>query len=72
MRRPALTALVTLRKLYRRPFYLRRKGTFNRVWGTFDVWQRIKRGQSVAAIEATWAKPLSRFAKSRARHLLYE
>ena len=70
--RTALTAISTLRKLYRREFYLRRKGTFNRVWGTFDVWRRVKRGQSVATIEKSWRRSLKRLGKSRKRHLLYD
>ena len=70
--RTALTAIVTLRKLHRRPFYLRRRGTFRRVWGTLDVWRRVKRGQSVEAIERSWRKGLRRFAKSRKKALLYD
>jgi uncharacterized protein YbbC (DUF1343 family) len=70
--RTALTAITTLRKLYRRDFRMRRKGTFGRVWGTFDVWRRVKRGQSPRRIEASWRKQLRRFNKSRKRHLLYQ
>lgn len=70
--RTALTALVTLQRLHPRGLRVLKKARFGRVWGTFDVLKRLRRGQSVAAIEASFARDLRRFARTRRAHLLYD
>ncbi len=70
--RTALTAFTTLRKLHGKKLRVLKKARFGRVWGTYDVLKRVRRGQSVAKIEASWRKSLARFSRSRKKYLLYK
>lgn len=67
----ALTALVIVQRLYPKQLRVRFKRRFGRVWGTWKLLEQLKRGWSVARIEASWHKGLERFRRSRARQLIY-
>lgn len=69
--RTALTILVTLQKLYGDQLTVSDTRRFGRVWGNDRILPMIRAGKTVAQIEASWARSLSRFAKRRLRYLLY-
>jgi uncharacterized protein YbbC (DUF1343 family) len=69
--RTALTLLVTIRRLHPREFQVRDWRRFARVWGNEDVLRAIRRGDDVAAIEASWQRELAEFGAARAKYLIY-
>jgi len=69
--RTALTILVTLERLYPKQMKFREARSYARVWGNLEVMKRVKAGEDVATIEASWAADLKGFAERRASILLY-
>jgi len=69
--RTALTALVTLHKLYPGKFKVLNWRRFARVWGNRAVLGALKRGDAAERIEASWQPDLERFAVQRQKYLLY-
>lgn len=69
--RTALTALVTLEKLYPGQFAPRSTRSFARIWGNTEVLEAIRAGDDVATIEASWQTDLERFAEARKAALIY-
>lgn len=67
--RTALTILVTLQTLY--PGQTEFRGNFGRIWGNKEVLKRLRAGEGVSAIEASWEEERQAFGEKRARYVLY-
>jgi uncharacterized protein YbbC (DUF1343 family) len=69
--RTALALMTTLEAMYPKRVRYQEGRPFNIHWGDPEVLARIRRGESFLTIEKAYAAELERFAKARARHLLY-
>ena len=67
----ALTALVTLEKLYPGQTIYKGKRNFAIHWGAPKILEQIKQKTSPRRIMKSWKRGLDRFAKQRKRALLY-
>lgn len=68
----ALTILVTLQRLYGDKMTVKNPKRFGRIWGNDVILPMIRAGESVDAIEATWAQELATFGQERAKALIYQ